>query len=108
MNENNAELLDLVKINLRILADNEDKLLETMINSAQNSVKKSVGPDEEFYVDNDEYRMAVLQLTTNYYLNRSATTDVNLYQTEFGYQDLILSLKADYYSWEGKLNGKTS
>lgn len=108
MEEADSELLNLVKTNLRILADDEDTLLKTMMNSAQKLVKNSVGPDDEFYKDNDEFKMAVLQLTANYYLNRSATTDVNLYQTEFGYQDLILGLKADYYLWEGKLDGQTS
>jgi uncharacterized phage protein (possible DNA packaging) len=108
MEEVDAELLDLVKTNLRILADDEDELLKTMMRASQKLIKKSVGSDESFYKDNDEYKMAVLQLATNYYLNRSATTDVNLYQTEFGYQDLILSLKADYYLWEVAKDGQTS
>lgn len=102
------ELLELVKENLRIIASDEDKLLAAMIRTAKRVVKNAVGPDDEFYVNNDSYLIAILQMATNYYLNRSASTDVNLYDTDHGYSELILDMKADYALWEQTKNGTIS
>lgn len=95
-----SDILKLVKQNLRIVFNDEDDILKTMIQSADRTVRHAVGTQESFFVDNPSYVLAILKLTANDYLNRSATTDVNLYKTPTGYNDLILEMKADYMVWE--------
>ena len=86
----------------RSIEDIEDFVMPN-IKASEIAVKGRIGSDETFYVDNFLYELAVAQLAVSNYMNRSASTDVNLYNTENGFQDYILDLKADY--WVKHTNG---
>lgn len=104
-------ILDYVKDSLGMTLSDKEKFLETNINASIQAVRGRIGPDAAFYVDNFIYELAVAELAVNNYMNRSASTDVNLYRTEYGFSEYILDLKADYALWTkkhevGDLDGK--
>ena len=89
-------ILSYVKNSLGMMLDDQDDFLKANIKATERSVKGRIGSEEGFYEDNFLYELAVAQLAVSNYMNRGATTDVNLYVTEKGFQEYILDLKADY------------
>lgn len=95
-NDKELELLSLMKSSLAIASNDQDDMLLFLIKSAASIIQAKVGDDQGFYVDNEIYDLAVLQQAINNYLQRSSTTDVNLFDTSFGYMENIIALKAEY------------
>lgn len=102
LTDQETSILGYVKNSLSMTLDDKDEFLKQNIKAAVKAVQGRIGPEPSFYVDNPLYELAVAELTVNNYMNRSASTDVNLYRTEFGFTEYILDLKADYVLWQQK------
>lgn len=97
LTEQEQRILTLVEGSLtRAFTESEAESLKLNVKASCSSVKGRIGTDESFFEDNFIYELAVSQQAVNNFMNRSAATDVNLYRTEYGFQDYILQLKADY------------
>lgn len=100
------EILPLLKSSLRIAGDEDDEMLKLMIDASIDDVKSMVGTNDEFFKENKSFKLAVLQQSTNNFLNRASSSDVDLFDTKYGMQSAVLHLKAQYQIWEDK-NGET-
>lgn len=94
------DILSLLKSSLRIAGDNDDEMLKLIIKSSWETVKNMIGTRDEFFKDNLQFKLAVLQQATNNFLNRASSTDVDLFDTKYGMQTAVLHLKAKYKIWE--------
>lgn len=101
------DILSLLKSSLRIAGNEDDDMLKLIISSSWETVKNMIGTSDAFFVDNDQFKLAVLQQATNNYLNRASSSDVDLFDTKYGMQSAVLHLKAKYLIWEGQQNGTT-
>lgn len=104
--ESENNLLSLLKSSLRIAGDEDDEMLKLIINASWDSVKSMIGTQTEFFKDNQSFKLAVLQQSTNNFLNRASSSDVDLFDTKYGMQSAVLHLKAQYQIWE-ESNGTT-
>ncbi|MDI6495501.1 head-tail connector protein [Leuconostoc lactis] len=100
--ETKNSLLLLLKSSLRIAGDEDDEMLKLIILSSWETVKNMIGTNDAFFVDNDQFKLAVLQQATNNYLNRASSSDVDLFDTKYGMQSAVLHLKAKYLIWEAE------
>lgn len=100
------EILPLLKSSLRIAGDEDDEMLKLIIDASIDNVKSMVGTQDEFFKSNQSFKLAVLQQSTNNFLNRASSSDVDLFDTKYGMQSAVLHLKAQYQIWEAK-NGET-
>ena len=100
------EILPLLKSSLRIAGDEDDEMLKLIIDASIDNVKSMVGTQDEFFENNQSFKLAVLQQSTNNFLNRASSSDVDLFDTKYGMQSAVLHLKAQYQIWEAK-NGAT-
>lgn len=100
------EILPLLKSSLRIAGDEDDEMLKLIIDASIDNVKSMVGIQDEFFENNQSFKLAVLQQSTNNFLNRASSSDVDLFDTKYGMQSAVLHLKAQYQIWEAK-NGAT-
>lgn len=103
---NSDEILPLLKSSLRIAGDEDDEMLKLIIDASIDNVKSMVGTKDEFFENNKSFKLAVLQQSTNNFLNRASSSDVDLFDTKYGMQSAVLHLKAQYQIWEAN-NGKT-
>ncbi|MFZ2966805.1 MAG: head-tail connector protein [Leuconostoc falkenbergense] len=100
------EILPLLKSSLRIAGDEDDEMLKLIIDASIDNVQSMVGTNDEFFKENKSFKLAVLQQSTNNFLNRASSSDVDLFDTKYGMQSAVLHLKAQYQIWEAK-NGAT-
>lgn len=100
------EILPLLKSSLRIAGDEDDEMLKLIIDASIDNVKSMVGTQDDFFENNHSFKLAVLQQSTNNFLNRASSSDVDLFDTKYGMQSAVLHLKAQYQIWEDK-NGET-
>lgn len=100
------EILPLLKSSLRIAGDEDDEMLKLIIDASIDNVKSMVGTQDVFFENNQSFKLAVLQQSTNNFLNRASSSDVDLFDTKYGMQSAVLHLKAQYQIWEAK-NGTT-
>ncbi|MFT8757719.1 head-tail connector protein [Leuconostoc pseudomesenteroides] len=100
------EILPLLKSSLRIAGDEDDEMLKLIIDASIDNVKSMVGTQDAFFENNQSFKLAVLQQSTNNFLNRASSSDVDLFDTKYGMQSAVLHLKAQYQIWEEK-NGAT-
>lgn len=100
------EILPLLKSSLRIAGNEDDEMLKLIIDASIDNVKSMVGTEDEFFEGNQSFKLAVLQQSTNNFLNRASSSDVDLFDTKYGMQSAVLHLKAQYQIWEAK-NGET-
>ena len=100
------EILPLLKSSLRIAGNEDDEMLRLIIDASIDNVKSMVGTQDEFFENNLSFKLAVLQQSTNNFLNRASSSDVDLFDTKYGMQSAVLHLKAQYQIWEAK-NGAT-
>ena len=100
------EILPLLKSSLRIAGDEDDEMLKLIIDASIDNVKSMVGTQDGFFENNQSFKLAVLQQSTNNFLNRASSSDVDLFDTKYGMQSAVLHLKAQYQIWEAK-NGET-
>lgn len=100
------EILPLLKSSLRIAGDEDDEMLKLIIDASIDNVKSMVGTQDVFFENNQSFKLAVLQQSTNNFLNRASSSDVDLFDTKYGMQSAVLHLKAQYQIWEAK-NGAT-
>ncbi|MGX6466437.1 head-tail connector protein [Leuconostoc falkenbergense] len=100
------EILPLLKSSLRIAGDEDDEMLKLIIDASVDNVKSMVGTQDVFFENNQSFKLAVLQQSTNNFLNRASSSDVDLFDTKYGMQSAVLHLKAQYQIWEDK-NGET-
>lgn len=100
------EILHLLKSSLRIAGDEDDEMLKLIIDASIDNVKSMVGTQDVFFENNQSFKLAVLQQSTNNFLNRASSSDVDLFDTKYGMQSAVLHLKAQYQIWEAK-NGTT-
>lgn len=100
------EILPLLKSSLRIAGNEDDEMLRLIIDASIDNVKSMVGTQDEFFENNLSFKLAVLQQSTNNFLNRASSSDVDLFDTKYGMQSTVLHLKAQYQIWEAK-NGAT-
>ena len=105
--ETKNSLLLLLKSSLRIAGNEDDEMLKLIVSSSWVTVKNMIGANDEFFVNNDQFKLAVLQQATNNFLNRASSSDVDLFDTKYGMQSAVLHLKAQYLIWEGQQNGTT-
>ena len=103
---NSDEILPLLKSSLRIAGDEDDEMLKLIIDASIDNVKRMVGTKDEFFKSNQSFKLAVLQQSTNNFLNRASSSDVDLFDTKYGMQSAVLHLKAQYQIWEAN-NGTT-
>ncbi|MFL1695618.1 head-tail connector protein [Weissella kandleri] len=99
------EILPIVKGSLRLVGNSEDKVISSIINAAIQSTKNAIGSDDEFYNREDVkfiFYQAVVQLSVNNYLSRSASSDTAQFNTKFGYNSMVLDLKATYALYESE------
>ncbi|GAX06948.1 phage protein DNA packaging protein [Secundilactobacillus pentosiphilus] len=97
MADETDELLDDLKLSLRIDGDDDDSLLNRLLSAARSNIVGKVGNNiTGFYDHNDEFNWAVMLLASHWYINRSATDDVERYETPIALEDLTLSLKELY------------
>ncbi|MDR3241336.1 MAG: head-tail connector protein [Lactobacillaceae bacterium] len=92
-------LLSLVKDSLRKSTNDEDDFIRLMISSAKTAVIHAVGNDEDFYNRTDVvdvFKIAVLELAVNNYMQRASSSDVNLFDNRYGYDQMLLDLKATW------------
>ncbi len=94
------EILPLLKSSLRIAGDEDDEMLKLIIDASIDNVKSMVGTNDEFFENNQSFKLAVLQQSTNNFLNRASSSDVDLFDTKYGMQSAVLHLKAQYQIWE--------
>ncbi|WP_312979632.1 head-tail connector protein [Leuconostoc falkenbergense] len=104
--ESENNLLSLLKSSLRIAGDEDDEMLKLIISASWDNVKSMIGTQDEFFENNQSFKLAVLQQSTNNFLNRASSSDVNLFDTKYGMQSAVLHLKAQYQIWEAN-NGET-
>lgn len=109
--EQEFRILEYVKDSLGMSLEDKEEFMIGNINAAVQAVRGRIGPNTAFYVNNFIYELAVAELAINNFMNRSASTDVNLYRTEYGFAEYILDLKADYALWikinkVGDVNGE--
>lgn len=100
------EILPLLKSSLRIAGDEDDEMLKLILDASIDNVKSMVGTQDDFFENNQSFKLAVLQQSTNNFLNRASSSDVDLFDTKYGMQSAVLHLKAQYQIWEAK-NGAT-
>lgn len=100
------EILPLLKSSLRIAGDEDDEMLKLIIDASIDNVKSMVGTQDVFFENNQSFKLAVLQQSTNNFLNRASSSDVDLFDTKYGMQSAVLHLKAQYQIWEAN-NGAT-
>ncbi|MCT3053649.1 head-tail connector protein [Leuconostoc mesenteroides] len=103
---NSDEILPLLKSSLRIAGDEDNEMLKLIIDASIDNVKSMVGTKDEFFKENKSFKLAVLQQSTNNFLNRASSSDVDLFDTKYGMQSAVLHLKAQYQIWEAN-NGET-
>ena len=103
---NSDEILPLLKSSLRIAGNEDDEMLKLIIEASIDNVKSMVGTQDSFFENNQSFKIAVLQQSTNNFLNRASSSDVDLFDTKYGMQSAVLHLKAQYQIWEAK-NGAT-
>lgn len=103
---NSDEILPLLKSSLRIAGDEDNEMLKLIIDASIDNVKSMVGTNDEFFESNQSFKLAVLQQSTNNFLNRASSSDVDLFDTKYGMQSAVLHLKAQYQIWEAN-NGET-
>lgn len=103
---NSDEILPLLKSSLRIAGDEDNEMLKLIIDASIDNVKSMVGAKDEFFKENKSFKLAVLQQSTNNFLNRASSSDVDLFDTKYGMQSAVLHLKAQYQIWEAN-NGTT-
>lgn len=93
------EILSIVKDSLRLVGNSEDKMILSIVKAAIQYTKNAIGSDNEFY-DREDVKLifdqAVIQLSVNNYLSRSASSDTTQFNTKFGYNSMVLDLKATY------------
>lgn len=104
--ETQKKILSLLKSSVAIIGDDQDDMLTLNIQSAWDNVKAMIGTNDKFFDNNSSFTLAVLQQATNYYLNRSSSSDVDLFDTKYGMQSAVMHLKAQYMIWEVN-NAKT-
>ncbi|MBU6001294.1 head-tail connector protein [Leuconostoc mesenteroides] len=103
---NSDEILPLLKSSLRIAGDEDNEMLKLIIDASIDNVKSMVGTKDDFFKENKSFKLAVLQQSTNNFLNRASSSDVDLFDTKYGMQSAVLHLKAQYQIWEAN-HGKT-
>lgn len=99
-------ILPLLKSSLRIAGDEDDDMLKLIVDASWDHVKSMIGIRDQFFEENESFKLAVLQQATNNFLNRASSSDINLFDTKYGMQSSVLHLKAQYQIWEAK-NGET-
>ena len=100
--ETENSLLMLLKSSLRIAGNEDDEMLKLIISSSWETVKNMIGTNDAFFVDNNQFMLAVLQQATNNFLNRASSSDIDLFDTKYGMQSAVLHLKAKYLIWEAE------
>ncbi|MFS7254402.1 head-tail connector protein [Carnobacterium divergens] len=79
---------------LEIENDYDFEMIDLMASAAEETLKGSVGSGTALYFENSQlYKLAVLFLTNYYYRTRSATTEKQVTEIPFGFQQFILQLK---------------
>lgn len=79
---------------LEIENDYDFEMIDLMASAAKETIKGSVGSGTGLYFENSQlYKLAVLFLTNYYYRTRSATTEKQVTEIPFGFQQFILQLK---------------
>lgn len=104
--ESENNLLSLLKSSLRIAGDEDNEMLKLIIKASWDNIKSMVGTQDGFFENNHSFKLAVLQQSTNNFLNRASSSDVDLFDTKYGMQSAVLHLKAQYQIWENE-NGTT-
>lgn len=97
MADEKDELLDNLKLSLRVDGTEDDALLGQLLKTArQNLIGKVGNKVDGFYDNNDQFNWAVMLLASHWYMNRSATDDTERHETPIALEDLTLSLKEAY------------
>ena len=81
-----------LKNSLRIDNTEDDKLIQTFINSAESYIKSAVGKQADGLESDDRYTVAVIFLAGMYYENRAETEVKIPYQI----RSIIGQLQAEY------------
>ena len=81
-----------LKNSLRIDNTEDDKLIQTFINSAESYIKSAVGKQADGLESDDRYTVAVIFLAGMYYENRAEAEVKIPYQI----RSIIVQLQAEY------------
>lgn len=92
--------IDTIKANLRISHSLDDELIEMYIDWAKDTVISSVSTSDNINMDylksNKQYQKAVIMLTSYYYENRLAISELDQSNMPFGVLDAIQKLRGDH------------
>ena len=67
-----------------------------------------IGANDEFFANNDQFKLAVLQQATNNFLNRvKSLSDVDSVRYKVWYAKCRVTSQSTISNWEGQQNGTT-
>lgn len=93
--------LDKLKMHMHVTHSMEDPLIEMYREWAESEIKDSVYPDddtrdEDFFKDNKIFERGVFLLTSHYFQNRYAYSDINYKSVPDGVLGTIQKLRGAY------------
>ncbi|PTL18500.1 phage head-tail adapter protein [Staphylococcus gallinarum] len=93
--------LEQLKLHMHVTHSMEDPLIEMYMRWAESEIKDSVYPDddtrnEEFFKDNSIFERGVFLLTSHYFQNRYAYSDIDYHDVPDGVLGTIQKLRGAY------------